>query len=410
MFGPGLFWVCRFYYVRVLPFASVPRLNRVPLGDLLLAVCVFWTMNCLLIDLKLSLRQRMGRGLYALGMVLVVFFTVDLFLVNKGEKFRYSSKFHPFLSYDVGWAYGYSHATERTVTDLRGVSFTQKKPRGTVRVILNGASTMWGHAQRAERCPARVLSDMLCRADPGQEFEVITLAFPGKYQLNELIDTVVTLPHWQPDIVVSFNGFNEIAFGEREDRYEGMPYIAPQLEATVEVEPLLGCFYRYTHLGSVFWKRRLQRLQPRYGVEKSVVYEPPRYYSYLRLTARNFARMGVPYAYALCPNLYEKPTRSSEEEATMGQTCRGERADLGPEVRERRRISSSIVREEGQISYDAMAVFAHTGGNVFTDICHLNDQGVKLIMGDVAAHIPGWIAEWTAGRRGTPAASSSLPQ
>jgi hypothetical protein len=82
---------------------------------------------------------------------------------------------------------------------------------------------MWGDTLDNEQSPAAYLRRFLARDYPNKKFEVITLAHRGKYQLNELIDSVVTIPHWEPDLVVSWNGYNEAWYGEKADHYEGMP-------------------------------------------------------------------------------------------------------------------------------------------------------------------------------------------
>src|SRR5208282_5120439 len=101
----------------------------------------------------------------------------------------------------------------------------------------------------------------------------------------------------------------------------------------------------------------------------------------LRLTARTLRSCGIRYAYCFCPNVYEVHERNragprhasrsgtrrdhgaaitaGEEYLELESEVRGLVSVLAgsepklPALKDRRRKSSEIVREEGQISFDA---------------------------------------------------------
>lgn len=377
---------------------SSNRAHASLVGALVLALCAFCALSFALLYLKPHASRWLGQCGVVLGLAIVLLIPVDLLFVRSGGtlvKNKYWD-YHPFLVCNRADTYAYCHATERVVADQLGVKFEQKKPDDTLRVIVNGASTALGYKLDDAHAPARLLQKALKPLFPGRRVELLTLAFCGKYQLNELIDTVVTMPHWAPDLVISLNGFNEIWYGESENLYEGMPYLAFLQEADDGLRPHIKFFCQHSYLGASLWRRRIEGFRARHRVRDPIKYDQPRYYSYLRLTARNLARLGVPYVYAFCPNVYERPTPTAQERAAMVMNEYGGTTDLGKAVAERRQAASQIVRGEGQIPYDVMAVFADVQESVFVDKCHLNERGVALLVASLASKIPGWLAAWRA--------------
>jgi hypothetical protein len=322
-------------------------------------------------------------------MALAVAVAADLFFVSNWVGRFERLKFHPFLAYDDPGSYKYAHAQERYVYDVRHrIWFSQRKPPGVVRIVLMGASTMLGSLNSTERSPGARLLWHLKAARPGRVFEVITLAEPAKYQLNELIDAAVTVPHWDPDLVVSWNGFNEVWYGEGEDHYEGMPNTATEVEASIEASALEAWLYRHTFFGSRLFDWACERASARYALREPDDYEPPRYYAYLRREARLLGDAGIRYAHSFCPNVSEKSPRSPAEKR---ETLR--LAWLRAEVVERRRLSAQIVREEGQIAYDVMESLTGTEQTLFADFCHLNDEGSDRAARDLASRVLQWLTQ-----------------
>jgi hypothetical protein len=324
---------------------------------------------------------------YVVGLVCGAILVLDLTLSGPREPVvgHYVSvrPYHPYLTYPVPDSYVYCHATERSVKDLRGREFLQQKPAGITRIVLCGASTVWGHdLQHADTLAARL--EIHLRATlPQRQVEVVCVAYPGKYQLNELIDAVVVLPAWSPDLVISLNGFNEVWYGESMNRYEGMPGIEGQGRLT----PMEAFLMRYTHLGPCLLKNRPRMSR---GVDYPLgdpdAQVSPRYFSYLRLTARNLRTMRVPYVYAFCPNRVELAAlRTGQDEVNSD----------GPPLlvlRARRHAAAEIVEDEGQIAYDVVACLMERPGDVFLDECHLTAEATDRLAEDLAQRIPGWLS------------------
>lgn len=316
----------------------------------------------------------------------VLILSGDLFFINNYPKWGSPiPQFHPWASYDKRNTYLYSHAKEKWVTDFHGVSFLQKKPAGVTRIILSGASTMWGYTLSDDESPAGYLNRLLKERYPNQKFEVITIALPGKYQLNELIDAAVTLPHWSPDLVISWNGWNELIYGEQDRFYEGMPYITGELETITHTSPWFAIFTN-TFAGRMLFQVRRNRFQLPYQLKDEEPSATPRFFDYLARTARTLKSDGIRYVFSFTPNRLEMGARSLAESQHF-------RKDLTPrDIKERRSLASQIVREQGQQSYNVMESLSDAA---FIDDCHLSSKAVGLAMTEIANQLPFWL-----GKRG----------
>ena len=380
------FWIAATYRLpRANPVEPWIELRSIPLGGVWLAllaaaVSVFlWTRILQWLDAP----ERTRFLLFLVGLGPLLLASADLAFVGQArlQPLR-PPNYHPYLTYPVDGTYGFKHAAETEVVDMKGTRFRQRKPDDVVRIVLCGASTVWGFGLRDEQGLASVLKSELADIYPQQKIEIITVAFPGKYQLNELIDSVVTLPHWEPDLVISMNGFNEIWYGEETNRYEGMPYI----EAQMRTRSTLYClFTRFSHIGALYFAANQEQEKPPYRLEQRDPDASPRYAAYLRATAANLKRHGIPYVYAFCPNVHEKSPRTDDEESFL--------EDGGSWTREttrRRQLARDIMKAEGQFSYDVMKPLNATGGTLFLDECHLNAIGVETVANDLAARISEW--------------------
>jgi hypothetical protein len=310
----ALFWLSCFYWTMQGPQARFPTppdlLHRALLA---LSVCF---VGMLFLNWSLTAaenNQRLWRrAMFGIGMLVTLGITCDLFMSTHPPtpvgvpSQLYRTQYHPVFTYRPEGSYVLSPEQERVVADFRGVRFAQQKPDGIQRIVLNGASTMWGHELDARDCLRARIEARLQERFPDRRWEVLCIAYPGKYQLNELVDTAVTLPHWKPDLIVSFNGYNEVWYGETRSLYAGMPHIEDQI-AFGSLEATLA---RFTHLGEwvASMARSGKRLEPRrIKVDLS---GPPRYYSHLRLTARTLRGCGIRYAFGPVHGARRDPGRA----------------------------------------------------------------------------------------------------
>jgi hypothetical protein len=420
----ALCWLSCFYWTTQGPGARFPTPYGV-LHPALLALSVCF-VGMLFVNWLWSAAKKhqalLHHLVFGIGMLITLAFTCDLFMSTAPPRpisipsQLYRAQYHPVFTYRPQGSYVMRPEQERVVADFRGVMFSQQKPDGVLRIVLNGASTMWGFLLDAEECLQARIAAGLKEKFPDRRWEVLCIAYPGKYQLNELVDTAVTLPHWKPDLIVSFNGYNDVWYCEGPQLYVGMPYIEDQITFG-RFEAALASF---THSGQ--WMASMARSGRRFERPpiKGDLSEPPRYYSHLRLTARTLRSCGISYAYCFCPNAYEvhERNRAKRRKRSGGTTLSrhdfartsGEQfLEMESDVREltsllsaseptlaalmdRRSKSEEIVREEGQITFDATRCLLGQSSPVFFDPSHLNRLGTQAVADDIVSSIPRWLA------------------
>jgi lysophospholipase L1-like esterase len=93
---------------------------------------------------------------------------------------------------------------------FRGPEFSLEKPPGTLRVVLMGASTVYGLSVGDRDTAAIVALELLEAALPDQAFEVINAGVPGFTTEDTLLNLKHTVLGLSPDYVVVMDGRNEM--------------------------------------------------------------------------------------------------------------------------------------------------------------------------------------------------------
>lgn len=95
---------------------------------------------------------------------------------------------------------------------FRGPEFEGPKPAGTIRVICVGASTTFGHSAPSDATTwPRLLEGKLREALPGQTIQVINAGVPGYTTFHNLPNLGLRLLPLEPDVVVFYQGVNDLA-------------------------------------------------------------------------------------------------------------------------------------------------------------------------------------------------------
>ncbi len=328
--------------------------------------------------------------------ILIVFAGIDLWfvispafdpLVVSGTLYR--KQYHPIYTYAEPGAFMTVDAREREVRDYWGRPFLQTKPAGVTRVILAGASTVYGHGLKLEDTLTHRLQAALRRDAPERKFEVICLAFPGKTQLNELVDCATLVPRWQPDLVVSMNGFNEVWYSEQPGLYLGQPYIEEQAKFSFG-DVLLA---KTSHLWPVVLG---MNIEPPPGPVTELEPGKPHAYGYLDTNAKLLKLLGIRYAFAFCPTVFELEHPSPSDQAWQKggtELASGGEGSRETVVKQRRVELREIVERQQQRSFPVMEWMQDFSGDLFVDECHLTAGATEQLAERLAREIPRWIDE-----------------
>ena len=94
---------------------------------------------------------------------------------------------------------------------LRGPEVAVPKPPGRFRIVVLGGSVAWGLGSTAdERTVAGWLQAELHRLRPGRDLEVVNAGQPGFVSGQELLLFHRTLAALAPDLVILFDGYNDV--------------------------------------------------------------------------------------------------------------------------------------------------------------------------------------------------------
>lgn len=86
------------------------------------------------------------------------------------------------------------------------------KPAGTTRIFITGGSTAYGSGAPAQEptIAGYLEAALAARAAPGERYEVITAAYPGRTSTHEAEWTGHHIVDFQPDLVVALSGANDV--------------------------------------------------------------------------------------------------------------------------------------------------------------------------------------------------------
>jgi lysophospholipase L1-like esterase len=141
---------------------------------------------------------------------------------------------HPYLAYALTPSLRKDSATHNAL-GYRGGEISTAKPPQTVRILCLGGSSTYGVGASSDlfTWPAQ-LQEALARIRPGLRVEAVNAGVPGYTSFESLIDLELRGVDLAPDIVVVYQGFNDLRAASRAaDRVAGdnthyrRPWTAP---------------------------------------------------------------------------------------------------------------------------------------------------------------------------------------
>lgn len=262
----------------------------------------------------------------------------------------------------------------RSVRDLPA-----RREAGVARIFITGGSVAFGSgAPSQNRTIGGYLETELNRGSIRPRARVYTLANPAWTSTHERILIENRLSEWQPDLVISFSGLNDVHWG--------------QMGRDV-------MWFRTYH-EHMFWSLNdsAYRLLGRNGlVDVQEVGAQPvdpspvagRLAKNVQLAAMALRLRDVPYLFVLQPSLYTTGKElSSRESARLKRRLQAYFQRASQEVRDRMKN----LREEGFSFLDLTTVFDEVKADIFLDNVHPADRGNELIarrLADAVGRVAG---------------------
>lgn len=263
------------------------------------------------------------------------------------------------------------------------------------RVLLLGGSAAWGWgASSNESTVSGALQTLLNEDASGVSYRVMNGAYLAWTSLQERIALLEFFDRFDPDLVISLSGFNDIVsvqygnsrellrieFGMLEKAVENNLTPMSTLKAIRKVVGSLGIWRLVVYL-----KEQMPREPPgrvdykpsraEYGIPKII----DRYQS----MADYAARRGAKYLLALQPDIYTTDKQLRPEEELVGRWLESRNSENFDETWKRYRAdlvqNSAKLRGSGVTVVDLESVFDAVGEPVFVDDSHFNDRGYLAI-------------------------------
>lgn len=312
---------------------------------------------------------------------------------------RWEKTLPPVGNLPDGWVF-----VQGTDPEGRDLYAPMDKPRGTLRIVTLGGSTMAGMGQGSERMSIPSQLGALLRArHPGRDIEVLNGACYTYIAAEEMVLLSTKMILFRPDVVVVLDGHNE--FG----RAYYLPYLPPLWG---QFQEFMVRTYKRTQsitgmakqLGYLLSKRFYCLAIPRVMLyarkthpvpavaDKAEPLDPAPYdraiadYLLMHKTMIGIARgNGIPIVLAFQPNLtYKKPLSPEErkvlDEWNVSKPRYGEAAGLFyPRAEKAYESFRKDASTPGAMLLDLARLFEKNPETLYVDSCHYNDRGAELL-------------------------------
>ena len=269
---------------------------------------------------------------------------------------------------------------------------------GEVRVLLLGGSASWGLGASSNDATVRGALERLLNERGGARYRVMSGAFLGYTSRQEMTVLTEFLDAFDPDIVVSLTGHNDVytmmydsgSILERPEARMLAEAVTNQLRPMDTLTALRKVGGTLGIWRLVVYARELANLAP--GQTWDVSYDASKSHGlaarvaeFHRISADYSARHGKRHVIVLQPDLYStRKALTKEEAATKGRFTSSARGIEVAYPRNRDDLASSLSALPNATFLDLRDRFDQVAEPVFIDDCHLVDRGYRLIAEAIA--------------------------
>ena len=326
------------------------------------------------------------------------------------------------------WSYRRSNTQGFVITDPGAAAFPRRPPPDVYRIAVFGGSTVEGNGATGSlhALPAELLNVLGEKYEPAStgkaSFEVINAGVAGYMSVNELLYYLSEIRDFHPDLVISYNAWNDLQIQNRLLAAHGPDTPRLVTEDTYTFAPIINGYFNWTtSVARAFRLTAADLISSLYGfaildmplrlIAKTVATAVPgvlpdphysvqsveRYVDNIQLMALAARRDGVEHAWFLQPlvGIGHHPPGKSTAPGEL-QFDEQEYIDTRPKyVEQRQRFYADTVRTIDQVRAQAgitlppcMAdlsnVFDDNPTHVYSDGGHLNDAGNRIVASRIA--------------------------
>jgi lysophospholipase L1-like esterase len=264
---------------------------------------------------------------------------------------------------------------------------------GEVRILVLGGSTSWGVGASSNDATVRGVMQRLLNARGGTRYRVMSGAFLGYTSRQEMTVLTGLRDEFDPDIVVSLTGFNDVSTmiddtggvlerPEAQMLADAVTHHLRPMDTLTAVRKVVGSLGVWRLV--VYFKERTGLAGPRPWDVKFDADRSRRRAAQVadlqRINAEYSARHGKRYIIAMQPDLYSTKKRLTPEEvATMKRFTSVARGIEAAHTNYRRDLAASLATVPNATFLDLRDRFDAVEEPLFIDSCHLVDRGYELI-------------------------------
>ncbi len=267
---------------------------------------------------------------------------------------------------------------------FRGREIEKEKREGLFRIIVVGGSAAMGYGSTSDETAFPYVLERLLNAESkGARFEVINAGLAAAISRQELIVIAAELLDLRPDMIILFDGFNDIVGSVINDRRPNYPWRFETLEKAISASPT-----------KLFINKRLRNFRPTRKIldlieekrkrEAWRQYRPndPAVEAYLENVRKMCALIKASSAepvVVLQPALYFKKDISRDERSILDSQPQGLRSIVEPMFEKGRIGLGKAAKEEGVLFLDLSHGFDAHPETIFFDAVHFGDKGQEII-------------------------------
>ncbi len=304
---------------------------------------------------------------------------------------------------------------------LAGTTIRESKANDTIRIFLQGGSAAFGAGQNVNyhgvhnypdgvySFPASIagqLQSILSERFPDRDVEVVNSASYARVYHQSLVQYLERLSRFEPDYVISFDGWNDISTFVHGRPYEHAERLLPEfMELDRKADSLLNYSNTFYVFATAYDKLRVRRnryLQPKRDAERDLsrdayrerrhqyVEHAKRFEQIVRQYLAVLEADGTHYVFVLQPMLPRGTNKSLSriEQELLSSTLEGSWTDVDSLLVARYFFDDFLAPRLESLFAPSTAVFVdgnraitdvESSTEFFTDYCHLTAEGNRII-------------------------------
>jgi len=267
----------------------------------------------------------------------------------------------------------------------RGEEFKPQKPAGQFRIFLLGSSVVF-NGSTDDRTIAGFLQKKLRNTFPKLNVKVINGGRASYVSGQTLAQLIFEVLNYSPDLIIVFQGNNDVYGSIHGDRRPGYPHAFGKIEERVNTNPVvLAASYilsksqtkRLLHrIALDIYLKSGSKLQEKLNKKEPNFPYMDKYVQHTETFARIVSGLKIPAIISIQPSIYTKKNKSAEEEQIItGAAVKAMKENYAYSLKKFKKFNWP----EGVVFRDLSNAFDGIERTMYWDNVHFFDDGNKIV-------------------------------